>query len=89
LDINNISGEKFRASRAGNLPMKLFYTGPQVNAELLAAMLEKNGIPARQEWADPAASDDGDLSRQTGIFVEEADYDRARTLFYTEREDEL
>ena len=69
--------------------MKLFYTGPQVNAELLAAMLEKNGIPARQEWADPAASDDGDLSRQTGIFVEEADYDRARTLFYTEREDEL
>jgi hypothetical protein len=69
--------------------MKLFYTGPQVNAELLLAMLEKHGISARQEWSDPAAPDDGDLRRQTWVFVEEADYDRARTLFYTEREDEL
>jgi hypothetical protein len=69
--------------------MKLFYTGPQVNAELLLVMLEKHGIAARQEWADPAAPDDGDLSRQTEVFVEEADYERAHTLFFTEREDEL
>ncbi len=69
--------------------MKLFYTGPQVNAESLLAMLEKHGIAARQEWSDPAAPDDGDLSRPTGVFVEEADYERARALFYTEREDEL
>jgi hypothetical protein len=69
--------------------MKLFYTGPQVNAELLVAMLEKHGISARQEWLDANAPDDGDLNRETRVFVEEMDYERARTLFYTEREDEL
>jgi hypothetical protein len=69
--------------------MKLFYTGPQINAELLLTLLEKHGIPARQQWADPAAPDDGDLSRPTEVFVEEAEYERARTLFFTEREDEL
>src|SRR5580658_880573 len=69
--------------------MKLFFTGPQANAELLLVMLEKHGIPARQQWADPAAPDDGDLDRSTQIFVEESDYQRAYALFYTEREDEL
>jgi hypothetical protein len=69
--------------------MKLFYTGPQVNAELLLVMLEKHGIQARQQWADPAAPDDGDLNRPTQILVEESDYERAYALFYTEREDEL
>ena len=69
--------------------MKLFYTGPQVNAELLLVMLEKHGIPARQQWAEPAAQDDGDLNRPTQILVEESDYERAYGLFYTEREDEL
>ena len=69
--------------------MKLFYTGPQVNAELLVAMLEKHDIFARQESVDKTAPDDGDLNRETHVFVEETHYERARTLFYTEREDEL
>jgi hypothetical protein len=69
--------------------MKLFYTGPQVNAELLLVMLEKHGIPARQQWAEPADPDDGDLNRPTQILVQESDYQRAYGLFYTEREDEL
>ena len=69
--------------------MKLFYTGPQVNAELLLAMLEKHGIMARQQWTDPADPEDGDLDRPTQIMVEESDYERAQTLFYNEREDEL
>ena len=69
--------------------MKLFYTGPQVNAELLLVMLEKHGIPARQQCANPGESDDGDLNRPTQILVEESDYQRAFKLFYTEREDEL
>jgi hypothetical protein len=69
--------------------MKLFYTGPQVNAELLLVMLEKHGIPARQQWADPVPPDDGDLNRLTEVLVEESDYERAYGLFYTEREDEL
>jgi hypothetical protein len=69
--------------------VKLLYTGPLVNAELVLVMLEKHGIPARQQWADPSASDDGDLNRPTQIMVEEADYQRAYALFYTEREDEL
>ena len=69
--------------------MKLFYTGPVVNAEMLVVMLDKHGINATQSFTDPAAPDDGDLSRPAQVFVAEADYDRAYKLFYTEREDEL
>jgi hypothetical protein len=69
--------------------MKLFYTGPVINAEMLVMMLEKHGIAATQAWADPALPDDGDLSRPAQVFVPVADYDRAYGLFYTEREDEL
>jgi hypothetical protein len=52
-------------------------------------MLEKHGIAAAQEFADPAAPDDGDLNRLTRVLVPEADYDHAHRLFYTERQDEL
>jgi hypothetical protein len=69
--------------------VKLFFAGPVVKTELLVVMLEKHGIPATQEWVDPAAPDDGDLSRPAKVFVPEADYDRAYQLFYAEREDEL
>jgi hypothetical protein len=69
--------------------VKLFYTGPVVNAEMLVVMLEKHGIVATQSFVDPALPDDGDLSRPTKVFVPEADYDRAFQLFYAEREDEL
>lgn len=69
--------------------MKLFYTGPLVNAEMLVVMLEKHGIAATQEFVEPDPPDDGDLSRPTKVLVPEADYDRAHQLFYAEREDEL
>jgi hypothetical protein len=69
--------------------VKLFYTGPVVNAEMLLLMLEKHGIAATQSFVDPALPDDGDLSRPAQVFVSEADYDHAHRLFYTEREDEL
>jgi hypothetical protein len=69
--------------------MKLFYTGPVVNTEMLVAMLEKHGINATQEFKDPALPDDGDLNRLAKVFVPVADYDRAHRLFYAEREDEL
>ena len=69
--------------------MKLFYTGPVVNAEMLVVMLEKHGISATQEFADPETPDEGDLSRPAKVFVPEVDYDRAHRLFYAEREDEL
>ena len=69
--------------------MKLFYTGPVVNAEMLVVMLEKHGIAATQEFVDTAAPDGGDLSRPARVLVPEADYARARQLFYAEREDEL
>lgn len=55
----------------------------------MLTMLEKHGIPATQEFVDPAAPDDGDLSRPANVLVAEADYDRAHALFFTEREDEL
>ncbi|HXG48357.1 MAG TPA: hypothetical protein VNO52_12085 [Methylomirabilota bacterium] len=69
--------------------MKLFYTGPLVNAEMLVVMLEKHGISARHEFSDPTLPDEGDLARETHVFVPEADHDRAHRLFYGEREDEL
>ncbi|HEX4342404.1 MAG TPA: hypothetical protein VH255_03380 [Verrucomicrobiae bacterium] len=69
--------------------MKLFFTGDFIKAELLVMMLEKHGIAATQEFVDPTAPDDGDLSRPAKVLVPEADYDRAHQLFYTEREDEL
>jgi hypothetical protein len=49
----------------------------------------KHGIAATQSFTDPAAPDDGDLSRPAQVFVPEGDYDRAFKLFYAEREDEL
>ena len=69
--------------------MKLFYTGPVVNAEMLVTMLEQHGIAATQSFVDPTAPDDGDLSCPAQVFVPEAEYDRAFQLFYAELEDEL
>ena len=69
--------------------MKLFYTGPVVNAEMLVTMLEQHGIPATQAFVDATAPDDGDLNCPAQVFVPVADYDRAFQLFYAEREDEL
>jgi hypothetical protein len=69
--------------------MKLFYTGPVINTEMLVMMLEKHGIAATQEFAEPDAPDDGDLNRLAKVLVPEADNDRAHQLFYAEREDEL
>ena len=69
--------------------MKLFYTGPVVNTEMLVVMLEKHDIAATQEYEDPNLPDDGGLNRVAKVLVPEADYDRAHRLFYAEREDEL
>jgi hypothetical protein len=69
--------------------VKLFYTGPVVNTEMLVVMLEKHGIAAVEEMVDPAAPEDGDLNRLARVMVPESDYDRAFQLFYAEREDEL
>jgi hypothetical protein len=71
------------------LCMKLFYTGPVINTEMLVMMLEKHGIAATQEFVEPDAPDDGDLNRLAKVLVPEAEYDRAYQLFYAEREDEL
>jgi hypothetical protein len=69
--------------------MKLFYTGPLVNTEMLVVMLEKHAIAATQEFVDPNLPDDGDLNRLARVLVPETDYDRAHRLFYAERQDEL
>jgi hypothetical protein len=69
--------------------MKLFYTGPVVNAEMLVMMLEKHGIAASQEFVEPGPADDEDLNRPARVLVPEADYERAGQLFYGDREDEL
>jgi len=48
--------------------VKLFYTGPVFNTEMLVMMLEKHGIAATQEFVDPAQPDDGDLNRLAKVF---------------------
>jgi hypothetical protein len=68
--------------------VKLFYTGPAINAEMLIVMLEKHGISATQEFIENGGDAD-DLNRETKVLVPEADYERAHRLFYAEREDEL
>ena len=72
-----------------NPSVKLFYTGPVINTDMLVMMLEKHGIAAAQEFVESDAPDDGDLNRLARVLVPEADYPRAHQLFYTEREDEL
>jgi hypothetical protein len=67
--------------------VRLFYTGPLINAELLVAMLEKHGIRATHE--SESENDPDDLNQVTKVFVSESDYERACQLFYREREDEL
>ena len=69
--------------------MRLFFTGPVIKTELLVEWLGRHGIEARQEWVAPGLPDDGDLSREAKVFVQEAQYDRAWQLFFAEREDEL
>ena len=69
--------------------MKLFYTGPVINTEMLVVMLEKHGIAATQELAPGESADDDDLNRTARVLVPESEYDRAHQLFYAEREDEL
>lgn len=69
--------------------VKLFYTGPVINTEMLVVMLEKHDIPATQEYVEPEQPDNGDLNRLARVSVPEADYDRAYQLFYAERQDEL
>jgi len=69
--------------------VRLFFTGPVISAELLVTMLDKHGIPARQDFVDPDRPEDGDLNRPAQVWVAEADYDRAHELFYADREDEL
>lgn len=69
--------------------MKLFYSGPFVNTEMLVVMLEKHGIIATQEFEDPTSSDEDDLNRLAKVFVPESDFARAYDLFYGDKENEL
>ena len=69
--------------------LKLFYTGPVINTEMLVVMLEKHGIAATQEFTEPGPTDDDDLNRLANVFVPEEDYPRAHELFYVGRQDEL
>jgi hypothetical protein len=55
--------------------VKLFYSGPVINTEMLVMMLEKHGIAATQEFVEPDAPEDGDLNRLARVLVAEADHE--------------
>jgi hypothetical protein len=52
--------------------VKLFYSGPVINTEMLVMMLEKHGIAATQEFAEPDLPEDDDLNRLARVLVPEA-----------------
>ena len=90
MPIFGCSNRRWRPNESDrNINVKLFFTGQVIKTELLVVMLEKHGIAATQEFVDPAAPDDGDLDRLANVLVPEADYERARQLFFAEREDEI
>ena len=69
--------------------MRLFYTCPVDNAELLVVMLDRHGISARENMIEPMPEGEDEFSRPVEVFVPEADYDRAYELFFGDSEDEL
>ena len=69
--------------------MRLFHTAPVNDAELLAVMLGKHEIEAKEEMVEPMPEGEDEFSRPVKVFVPEADYDRAYQLFFEASEDEL
>ena len=69
--------------------MRLFHTAPVNDAELLAVMLRKHEIEAKEEMVEPMPEGEDEFSRPVKVFVPEADYDRAYQLFFGHSEDEL
>ena len=69
--------------------LRLFYTCPVNDAELLTVMLEKHDITAKEEVVEPMPDGEDEFSRPVKVFVPEADYDRAYQLFFGDSEDEL
>ena len=69
--------------------LRLFHTCPVDNAELLAVMLEKYGIAAREKVIEPLPEGEDEFSRPVEVFVPEADYDHAHQLFFGDSEDEI
>ena len=62
---------------------RLFYTCPVNDAELLAVMLEKHDIAATEEFvSEELREHEDEYNRETRVLVPEADYERARRLFY-------
>tara|TARA_B110000116_G_C16239813_1_gene317441 strand:- start:110 stop:376 length:267 start_codon:yes stop_codon:yes gene_type:complete len=68
---------------------RLFYTSPVNDAELLAVMLEKHDIAAKEKVIEPMPDGEDEFSRPVEVWVPEADYDRAYQLFFGDSEDEL
>lgn len=62
---------------------KLFFTGDACKTELLVVMLEKHGIAATEEFvSEELREHEDEFNRETRVCVPEADYERARRLFY-------
>tara|TARA_B110000014_G_C19588041_1_gene312318 strand:- start:24 stop:290 length:267 start_codon:yes stop_codon:yes gene_type:complete len=68
---------------------RLFYTSPVNDAELLAVMLEKHDIAAKEKIIEPMPDGEDEFSRPVEVWVPESDYDRAYQLFFGDSEDEL
>ncbi|MFT4586559.1 MAG: hypothetical protein ACI9VS_001489 [Candidatus Binatia bacterium] len=62
---------------------KIFFTGDACKTELLVVMLEKHDIAATEEFvSEELREHEDEYNRETRVLVPEADYERARRLFY-------
>jgi len=68
---------------------RLFYTSPVNDAELLAVMLEKHDIAAKEKVIEPMPEGEDEFSRPVEVWVPEPDYDHAHRLFFGDSEDEI
>ena len=69
---------------------KLFFTGDACKTELLVVMLEKHDIAATEEFvSEELREHEDEFNRETRVYVPEADYERARRLFYQDDGSEI
>lgn len=62
---------------------KHLFTGEACKTELLVVLLEKHGIEGEEEYvSEELREHEDEFNRETRVFVPEADYAKARSLFF-------
>lgn len=69
---------------------KLLFMGEACKTELLVVLLEKHGIAAFEEHvSEDLREHEDEFNRETRVFVPDADYGKARDLFFSDAGGEI